>query len=467
MNRRFIRLLAAPQVFILSLHAAEPPVYDLDHCVRAALSSHPSLTMAQKDVEISDARRRAATVGVLSAVSLKASETKGKADDSTQTPSFLERSYGAQVTQPLFAGGRLWASRRQALLGADIARLQLEKTRLDVLHSVNDAYWRAAASEKSLSLLEEAYAELQSDLEKAVRRELGGNRGVKMELLSVRAANRDCEAAMSEEKEALIESQISLRDAMGERRDAAFRVQQDIPEARVRVSEEEVLRLAREHRPENKIAAKLMDSARMARRISKASLAPRVDLNGFYGRSASAFIETDPLVYRKDWNAGVTVSWPIFGSTARYNEYRERTSPKLGESTRTETDNRTVSLSLGDALSSDIEAAQGGRTYMEEEWRFEKARRDMEKEALLALRRVETAWARLQAASARASEAGQQFTETSALLRDGRAHLGDIASARSRLAMARSSEAKARAQHRIALSALNRSVGVADLFGGK
>ncbi len=462
-------LVLAFNLIFVRVGAEETSVYDLDRCVRTALSENPALTFAQKDVDISDARRRASGAALLTAFTLKASETTGRAADPNDpsNPAFLERSYGVQATQPLFAGGKLFASRRQAVLGSEIARLQLEKQRLDVLQAVTEAYWQTVAAERALAALRDARGKIQEDLEKAVRHELSGFRSAKIELLSTRVQNRECESAIGEQEDAAARSRSALLDAMGERRAVGLKVTSEIPAAPVEVSEAEAIRLVRDHRPEYKISEKLMESARMARRISGAALAPRVDLNGYYGRSGAAYDNdpTNPFHYQPAWNAGVSMSWAFLGSTAKVAGFHEKTSPELGQSSRTQTDSRTVSLGLGDAISADIESLQGRRDYMEEEWRFEKARRDLEEEARSALRRLRTAWSRAAAAQARVEEADQQFKETLDLLKDDRAHLGDLAGARLRSAQARSAEAEALAQHRIALAALNRAVGVADYFG--
>ena len=269
MTWRDLVSLVLSSVLLLSRAAAEEiPVFDLDHCVRTALATNPSLPISQKDVDIADARRRASGAALLSALTLKASETRGRAadpSDLSNTP-FLERSYGVQATQPLFAGGRLWASRRQAVLGSEIARLQLEKQRLDVLQATTEAYWRMVAAGRALAALREAHGKIQEDLEKSVRHELSKFRSARIELLSTRVQNRECEASIAEQEEALARSREALMDAMGERRAVEFRTASEIPADHVEVSEAEVIRLVRDHRPEFRISEKLMESARMARR---------------------------------------------------------------------------------------------------------------------------------------------------------------------------------------------------------
>ena len=447
------------------------PVFDLDRVLATAVAQHPSLVLAQDEVGVSDARRRVATISLLPAVTLKADETSGLASDAGDTGPFLQRSYGAQATQTVFSGGKLVASRRQAGLGSETARLQLEKQRMDVRHAATEAFWRMVAAKKAKVAYEETRDLLQEDLEKAVRHELGHSRSARIELLATRAQSREAEAALAELDEALVEARIALLDAMGQRFPLVFDVATETPSGVVDVSEDECLRLARAHRPEIRVAENLMESARLARTMAVSPYYPKVDFTGFYGRSGSAFTETDQLQMKKDWNAGVTASWPLFGNNLRYSAYQEKTSPKLGDSSRTETDSQSLSLGLGDALSVGLQNRESKKTYHEEEWRYDKARRDVEDEVRLAVGKTLAARRRLDVARSRLEEALQQFNDTRAMLNDDRAHLGDMASARFRVAQSRAGLAQAQSGYLIAVSFLNRAVGVPDRFvvshGGK
>ena len=449
----------------------EVPVFDLDRVLATAVSQHPSLSLAQDEVGVSDARRRIATASLLPAVTLKADETTGLASDAGDTGPFLQRSYGAQATQTIFSGGKLVASRRQAGLGSETARLQLEKQRMDVRHAATEAYWRLVAAKKAKAAYEEAQVLLQEDLEKAVRHELGRSRSARIELLATRSQAREAEAALAELDEALVEARIALLDAMGQRFPLVFDVATETPTGVLEVSEDECLRLARAHRPEIRVAENLMESARLARTMAISPFYPKVDLSGFYGRSGSVFIETDPFQYRKDWNAGVVASWPLFGNNLRYSSYKEETSPKLGDSSRTQTDTQSISLGLGDALSVGLQNRESRKSFHEEEWRYDKARLDVDDDVRLAVSRAQVARRRADVAKSRLDESLQQFNDTRALLNDDRAHLGDMAAARFRVAQSRAALAQAQSVYLIAVSELNRAIGVPDRYvlseGGK
>lgn len=452
--------------FTLSLHAATDPVplFDLPTCVRTALSQHPGLALAQKAVLVGDRRQSASTAGLFPAISLKAEQTRGKADQPAGESSFLQRLYGFQATQPLFYGGKLWLDRRRAALGSEVARLQLEKQRLELRHQVTEAFWKVVAVEKSLGIYKTVQAGLLEDLEKAARHELSAAKSARIELLSTRVQTRESQALIAETEEELLQAKLALLDAMGYGAWIPFQVPLEIPAGSVDVREEDALNLFRLNQPELKIAARVADSAALAGRAAASVYYPRVDLNGFYGRSGAAFIETESLRYQEDWNAGLRASWALMGNTARYSAFNERTSPKLGESSRTETQNQSLSVTWGDALSAHVEALDGKRAMEEEQWQFERTRRDLEQAVRLAVKRVQLARLRHESAAAKADEAAQGLKDTRALLQDDRAHLGDMAQARSRAALAEAARAQAACQYQIAVSALNKAVGLADYY---
>jgi outer membrane protein TolC len=469
MRHSSIRILMASIVGLcypmgVTAEQREAPILNLSYCVKTALARHPGLALAQEEVVIADRRRRVAGMSLLPAVTLKGEETRGRADEATGTPMFLQRSYGAQATQTLFYGGKLWSDRRRATLGSEAARLQAEKQRLDVRHAVAEAYWKVVALEKSRAHYQEVYRLLQEDLEKAARHELSESRSARIQLLSTRVQNRECETALAETEENLVEARAALLDAMGQDRWIQFSVPQDLPAHPIKTNEEECLRLARSNRPELKSAEMLLESARLGRRIGASGYFPRVDLNGFYGRSGAAFIATDPFTYRKDWNAGVRVSWPLAGNTGRYSAFKERTSPRLGESSRTETETQSVAVTLGDSLNVGVESLESKKTLHEEQWRYDKTYRDVEQDVRVAVRRVTSAWARAETAKARLDESQQQLKDVRALFQDDRAHLGDLAAARNRVASAQAAHAQALAHYLTSVSALNRAVGIADHF---
>jgi outer membrane protein TolC len=72
-------------------------------------------------------------------------------------------------------------------------------------------------------------------------------------------------------------------------------------------------------------------------------------LSGFIGSSGGAY-DTDELKMETSWNVGVRAYKKILGNTLSGNFSRVKTSPDLGESSKTASEDRSVTLSLLDSF---------------------------------------------------------------------------------------------------------------------
>jgi outer membrane protein TolC len=444
--------------------APAPRRLSLEECLRMAMAENAELLAAEEAEDVARARLVATGAALLPAVTVKTEETRGRADEAGGTPSFVERVQGVQATQTLFAGGGIWAARRRAGLESRAGRLEAERLRRQVRHRVEEAFWRTAALTEACDVYREALAGLGELLEKAARHELGDSPRARIELLSVRAQAREAEALLAETGAERAEWAARLADLMGRREADPPEPAASLDAVRVEADEAECAALARRHRPETAAAELDGETAQWREREGRARLLPRADASGFYGRSGAAFDRTDPFRYRTDWNAGVKVTWPLWGSTAGASSQKQRTSPRLGESTRTDTETLGASVTLGDALGLRADAIEAGRRRRSEDRRVARARRDVETDARTACRRAEAAWRRAESAAAREEEAVQSWKETRSLAAEDRAHLGDEAAARLRIASAKAARAQARGHYLAAVSDLNRAVGLPDRF---
>jgi len=435
----------------------------LESCVRIALANNADFFVAQKDADLNRARARIATLQLFPAAALKAEETRGRADELNGTPSFVERLYGVQATQTLFQGGHRWATQRQARTKADIGSLEVARQRNLLIFQVEEAYWRLSALENAKAAYRETSLALQDSLEKAARHELSDSPRARIEILSTRAQNRECEVALAETEEAILQARSRLLDLLGQNL-PSFPADPLPDVKKLSAEEDECLRLGRAHRPEPALAEKEARAAEWGRLAGRSALYPKVDLHGFYGRSGAAYDQSEPFHYQRDWNAGVRASWVFLGNTGGYSSSKEKTSPKLGESSRTETQTQALRLSFADAFGPSLDNAEAQKAHWLGQRRLEKTRRHTDEDIRLTCRKLENAWKKTQSAQARLEQAQQEFTDTRYLLQEDKAHLGDIAAAVNRVGSARADLSEARANYRIAVADLNRAIGIPGHF---
>ncbi|HOW28428.1 MAG TPA: TolC family protein [Elusimicrobiota bacterium] len=456
-----------PAVVLLSLTPAHADTHDneiwgLNRCIKTALEHNPTLSLAQEEISVSMARRRQATAALWATCTLRADETKGQAESGTGLPMFVQRSYGIQATQPLFQGGRRMATHRRSVLEMESACLEVEKLKNDIRHSVAESYWRIVALKNAIAAYRDIHPSLQSDLENAARHELSDNRNARIEFLTTRTQNRECEASLSELEEQLSENSLRLAETLGLPRSFQVRLVPDIPDGKAEWNEADCLKAGIRHRPEQRLARLLYEGAEQEYRIRRSELYPHIDLRGFYGRSGSSYVESDPFYYKEDWNAGVFMTWRLAGQSLKYDGNKERTSPHPGDSSRTETETQSIALTLGDAFDSMVSLRDGRKNYHAETGRYERSKQSVEEDIRSAMKRLRTAQARRDAARDRLEESLQLFKDTQSLLQGNRAHLGDLSTARNRVAAAQSARAQTMADYLIAVSALNQAIGIPD-----
>ena len=119
----------------------------------------------------------------------------------------------------------------------------------------------------------------------------------------------------------------------------------DLEPIMIDVSLEECIDLAFKSRPDLKAKEYMLEFNDYERKIAESKNQLRVDLTGTYGKSGGAY-ETESLNMDNDWYVGFKVSKPLGGNTISTAFTKDKTSPKHGESSRTESISKSVELGL-------------------------------------------------------------------------------------------------------------------------
>jgi outer membrane protein len=119
----------------------------VDEAQRIALRTHPSLLQAQHQVAAADFGMTLAAAQRLPTISADAS--LARTDNGINTS-----SVGVQMTQPLYAGGRLSSVHRQAIAQRDAARAGLRQTSIGIVQNVANAWADIAVARVQISATE-------------------------------------------------------------------------------------------------------------------------------------------------------------------------------------------------------------------------------------------------------------------------------------------------------------------------
>jgi len=155
-----------------ALAARSSSSFTLKESIEIALQKSPTLQGAQGAIKAAKYRRLGAISDFLPQVSSEYSYTRLDKVPSFYYPPPLgmtvitgtRDNYNLTntVTQPVFTGGALINSYLLAKIGVDIARVEFERTRLDLVLHVKEAYYGVLNAEKGLEVAEQAATQLDS-----------------------------------------------------------------------------------------------------------------------------------------------------------------------------------------------------------------------------------------------------------------------------------------------------------------
>jgi outer membrane protein TolC len=252
-------------------------------------------------------------------------------------------------------------------------------------------------------------------------------------------------------------------EALGLAEPPTARPQVDIPFEEKEVSLDECLKLAADHNPDIQIQVLTQEASQYDLQTKNSYDWPKVELTGFYGRSGGAY-DSEDLELREDYNFGIKLTQPIAWNSLALDGFNQKTSPKLGQSTLTESRTASGTFTFLDGYKAASEKREAVWRFHQAEFNLEKAKKDAASEVREAYYNYRKALAQVRNSQLDVDLAERELAIQKINLRDDKATLPDVAEARNKLVGSRVSMREARAFYLISLAALNKAVGVPDQF---
>jgi len=185
----------------------------IQESIEIALQKSPTLQAAQSAIKEAKYRRLAAVSDFLPQASTQYSYTRLDREPTMTIPPNPPVPIGTKdiynwtstVAQPVFTGGALINNYLLARLGVDTARVEFERTRLDLILSVKEAYYGVLTAEKGVEVAKQTVEQLESNLEVA-QAFFDVGMTAKNDLLQV-------EVSMAQARQSLITAQNTLEVA--------------------------------------------------------------------------------------------------------------------------------------------------------------------------------------------------------------------------------------------------------------
>ena len=316
--RRALLLLA---LVAGTARAQLPPGADgpltLEQAVAAALAHQPQLAGARAQVRAAQARTTQATSGLLPQVSGTAhagtsnttttSVTLPGGATSTVTSGGQSWSFHLDASQALFDAGT-WMRASASRASADAQARTEQATLATVVLNVRSAWFSASAARDLVAVAKDSLANKEQHLKQVQGFVEVGTRP-EIDLAQARADRANARVVLISAENGLATSHAQLNQAMGVVAGTDYPLAPDTFGAQPGedASIETLMQEALAARPDVAAQQKVRDAQQATLRAAQAGYLPTVGANGQIAETGPRADDT-----RRSWNAGLTLTWPLF-----------------------------------------------------------------------------------------------------------------------------------------------------------
>jgi len=443
---------------------SEDRTVSLSECEKRALAQHPSVRLAAQETALARQKKFEARRALGPELVLKGEYTDGAALPELGSPGFREESYGVQGSQPVFQGRRLYNVYRQSKASWESVKAREEKTRQAVLYTVREAFWNLVKARRSTEIFRISEKNLKENKDKS-------DVLIKKDMIP----SRDFHEVETEYYQGVLERE-------GAEADQEARLWQwtaalgllspppEIPPADIPEIKNETpftlafcLERATQVHPDLLFQRKATEAAYYGELAGKSIYYPKLSVNGSYGRSGGAF-DSEPLSLREDWLIGFQASQYFGGNSLNVSGFDQRTSPKIGQTNRTEAKTISGSLGLLDSTRQTTEKEEASLMSDQSRVQLDQTIMDVANGVRDAYAEWKKSIARLHLAEHKRALAKSEWTIATIKGSRGETPWSERCVKRNEWARAESFAVEARALHHISQAGLCRAVGDPNLF---
>jgi outer membrane protein len=347
--RRASALLAGTMLVALALPGMAAPVeLTLDEAIDMALKTNPAIKMSESDLEQAEWSIKAAKAGKAPSVTLSHNSSRSKsAAGSTLVynpslsypyehvpyPSAISSRYAnsANLTLPLYTGGKLEGNIEKAEIGRKAADYGLEESRQQVKLDATTGYYSILQTRNLVKLSEESVSQLDAHL-KNVEAQYNAGTVAKSDVLRSEVEKASAEQSLIKAKNSYELAVSSFNNVIGLPLDSEIAVKEDLQYAAYGQSLEDCIKVALANRPDLAQANAAVDSAKADIKVAKSGSKLSVAATASENWSDDEFPGTD----NNTWAIGVSASYNLFdaGLTRSQVKGAESSLTKAGEQLR-------------------------------------------------------------------------------------------------------------------------------------
>ncbi|MCG3177315.1 MAG: hypothetical protein MOGMAGMI_02287 [Candidatus Omnitrophica bacterium] len=293
------------------------------------------------------------------------------------------RNRKLNITQPVYYGGELVLTVKQAELAVKTAEKELEKAKFELIQTIRTSYYGVLKAEYNLQYQNELFNEVQQ-IWKRTEAEKRQKVIAEIDYLNIRSTFQQVEFQKDSAKNDLLSSALLLNQTINVPPDQPVPIDLRLGFRKIRPTLDEVLDQAMLYNSDIQIRLIAIESARYGLKVYEAKKRPRIDARGSFGYLGEVFkddeqIATDnhDLDTEREWFLGFVGNMPLGASSVEYAPIKHRYGPTVLALTGSEDWSHKVTFNLWDRLA-DISDQKGAEAaLLQAEAELEKSKGDL------------------------------------------------------------------------------------------
>jgi outer membrane protein len=294
--------------------AAETTIYSLEKCIAIALEKHPSLKASAGTVKVNESRIGQAMANYYPQLDLTSSYKRiGPTSQPGNTlDSYNQYSTGINLGITLFDFGKTSTQVKIQDLNVDASRADYEDVKTQVILNVKNAYYNLLQTQRNKDVAEDTMKQFQQHLDQANAFFHIGTKP-KFDVTKAQVDLGNAKLSVLKAENAVRVARITLKDVMGIPEHADFEVVDNLDFQKSEIKLNEILDKAYANRFDLRSVIAKREAAQRSIELAQTGYYPTLSGSAEYGFSGTDF----PLGH--GWNAGTTLSFPLFsGLSTKY-----------------------------------------------------------------------------------------------------------------------------------------------------
>ena len=360
----------------------------LHEATKIALANNVGALAAKKKIEVARSKlteaRRALFPTVQMVVRTNRGEVGGQVQDTDADGGLVSgnrfyrgKSQKLNITQPLYHGGELVFTVKQAEENLKFAEEEYKKTRNEAIQQVRTAYYGAVKQEYNLQY-QLALLKNVTEFHDKIRQARLARLISEIDFLNVDSQYNQVYFQLESAKNDLLAANLLLRQNLNLESDEFLPINLKINYVKLEPDFDELVKIALATNPELRMKEHALESALYGVKIYEAKKRPKIDLKGSYGMLGEAFKDTRALSEdvqnhtgnhnidtEKEWFVGIEGSMPLGPNSVEYSHVKHVYGPTVLALTGSEDSENKFTFNLMDKFSEITDEKSAAASYLQ------------------------------------------------------------------------------------------------------